>query len=353
MSVNIDRRSFIAACGLASASLLLGGCADSSDNETGGSGGQAADGQAGTGAATGSDGADVASPAGKLTVGSLATEDILPLWVAADQDLYADSGVDVEVVVFQSATELIAGVASGAVDMAMTDIMVAASMFAGGVDVRVQWITLGASADQGRFGIMVGPQSSVIELSELAGVPIGVGSNTILEYVMDKLMEAAGVPEDQIVVEELQKLPVRYQAMASGEVEAAALPGTLLALGEASGCKLVADDTTGENLSTSVMVVRSELLEDDARAAQIEALKAVWDNGAELVNADPEKFRGVLVANANLPEQIAETYPISTYPLVQLPTSAMVDPVLAWMDQKGYLTKPLSYDETTGAFSAE
>jgi len=30
----------------------------------------------------------------------------------------------------------------------------------------------------------------------------------------------------------------------------------------------------------------------------------------------------------------------------------MVNPVLEWMQQKGYLTKPLSYDEKTGTFSA-
>ena len=184
-------------------------------------------------------------------------------------------------------------------------------------------------------------------------VPIGVGSNTILEYVMDKLMEGAGIPDDQIVVEELQKLPVRYQAMMSGEVEAAALPGTLLALGEASNCKLVADDTKGDNLSQSVMVVRGEVLGNVATAQCLETLKGIWDDAAKMINDDPEAYREVLIENANLPVEIADTYPISTYPTVQLPTAAMVDPVLAWMDKKGYLTKPLTYDESTGVFSAK
>jgi len=284
-------------------------------------------------------------------VGTLATEDLLPLWVAQAEGLLGDN-VNVEIVPFQAATELIAGVASGEVDLAMTDIMVTASMFASGVDVQMQWVTLGTEADQGRFGIMVGPNSSVKSLTDLAGVPIGVGSNTILEYVMDKLMESAGVTDDKIVVEELQKLPVRYQAMASGDVAAAALPGTLLALGEANGCKLVADDTTGENLSQSVMIVRAPLLSDSACVQQIEALEDVWDTAAKMVNENPEKYRKVLVESANLPAEIADTYPISKYPLVQLPTAAMVNPVLEWMQQKGYLTKPLSYDEKTGTFSA-
>ena len=52
-----------------------------------------------------------------------------------------------------------------------------------------------------------------------------------------------------------------------------------------------------------------------------------------MINDDPEAYREVLIENANLPVEIADTYPISTYPTVQLPTAAMVDPVLAWMEK--------------------
>ena len=223
MAKNMSRRAFLSTGGLASL-VLLAGC----------SGGTASSGSAASSSAASSSSGQVMDGDGmiqeRLLVGTLATEDILPLWVAQSEGLFDKANVSVEVVTFQSATELIAGVASGAVNMAMTDIMVTASMFASGIDVQMQWVTLGATADQGRFGIMVGPNSTVTKLEDLAGVPIGVGSNTILEYVMDKLMEGAGIPDDQIVVEELQKLPVRYQAMMSGEVEAAALPGMCAAL---------------------------------------------------------------------------------------------------------------------------
>ncbi len=298
-----------------------------------------------------SDGGASSAPS-KVMVGTLATEDILPLWVAQQEDLAADK-VEFEVVAFQSATELIAGISSGAVNVAMTDPMVSAGVFASGTGLELAWVTLGETAKQGRFGIMTGPNTGITSLSELAGVPVGVGSNTILEYVMDKLMECAGIPEDQVKVEELQKLPVRFQSMMSGDVKAAALPGALLALGEASGCVCLADDTEGDNISQSVMAVRSDFVSAESGAMALAALQDVWDGGAALVNRDPEKYRSLLVANANLPESVARTYPISEYPIAKKPTGAMVDPVLAWMMKKGYLTSPLSYDENTGKFSKE
>lgn len=341
----MNRRAFLGIAG-AAGMVLLGGCSG------GGSASSAAPSAEAPSASASSVAAESAASTGTtLTIGTLATEDLLPLWVAEAESLYSKHGVNADIVVFQSATELISGVSAGEVDLAMTDIMVTASIFASGTDVQMQWVTLGTSADQGRFGIMAGPNSEIDSLDQLAGVPIGVGSNTILEYVMDKLLEGAGVTGDQIVVEELQKLPVRFQAMAAGDVAAAALPGTLLALGEASGCKLIADDTKGENLSQSVMIVRSELLGDEASIQAIQNLEDVWDEAVALVNANPESYRAVLVKSANLPDEIADTYPISSYPTVQLPTAQMVDPVLKWMGEKGYLTKNLSYDEATGTFS--
>ncbi len=344
MAKVLNRRNFLALGGVGALSCLplLSAC---SSNASFGAASPAASSAAGASAAT--DGART------IKVGTLPTEDLLPYWVAGEEGLFEAHGLNVEVVPFQAATELIAGVSSGEVDLAMTDIMVTASMVAGGTDVSMKWVTLGATPDQGRFGIMAGPNSSVKSIDKLAGVPIGVGSNTILEYVMDKLLEAAGITEDQIVVEELQKLPVRFQAMMANEVQAAALPGSLLALGEAQGCTLIADDTQGENLSQSVMIVQNSLLEGEGGEALLQELQAVWNEAVDLVNANPENYRSVLIANANLSEEIADSYPICQYPAAQMPTADMVDPVLAWMEKKGYLSQQLSYDASTGGFTVK
>lgn len=327
----------------AASAMALAGC---------GSGNAAGSGQtaSASGSSQGAGSSSGSQAAAKVTVGTLATEDILPLWVALEEGYAADAGVDLNVVTFQSATELIAGVASGDVNMAMTDPMVSASLFASGTDVLLQWVTLGETAAQGRFGIQTAGNSGITSLSELAGVPIGVGSNTILEYVMDALMAEAGVPADKVLVEELQKLPVRFQAMVSGEVKAAALPGSLLALGESQGCVTLADDTQGDNISQSVMIVRRDFLEAKSGEEAVAAVRNLWDKAASAINAGPESYRSLLVEKASLPEEVADTYPISEYPSAKLPTADMVEPVLEWMRTKGYLEKEVSYSESDGSF---
>lgn len=291
-----------------------------------------------------------AAETAKVTIGTLATEDILPMWVAEDEGLFAEAGIDATVQTFQSATELIAAVNAGEVDYAMTDPMVTASIYASGTDVQIEWVTLGTTAAQGRFGIMTA-DSSIKSLKDLAGVEIGVGSNTILEYVMDRLMEDAGVSDDQIKVSELQKLPVRYQAMASGQVKAAALPASLLALGESAGYTVVADDTQGDNISQSVMIARSEVVQGESGEATLSALKSVWDKAAQEINVAPANYRSLLASKANLSDELATSYELSEYPACQLPTQEQVDDVLSWMKKKGYLADGVAYDAANGTFS--
>ena len=335
-SSSLSRRAFLAAAGAGSLAAVLGltGCAQGS-----------------SGSSSSASSAASAAALKSVVIGTLATEDILPMWVAESEGAFKDAGIEAGVTVFQSATELIAGVSSGSVNLAMTDPMVAASIFASGTDIQMPWVTLGATAAQGRFGIQTGPNSGVTSLTDLAGQGIGVGSNTILEYVMDKLMERAGVADADIVTTELQKLPVRYQAMMSGEVKAAALPGSLLALGEASGATTLADDTTGENISQSVMIVRTDWLDSEGGQATLEAVEGVWNACAKKINANPESYRALLVEKANLNDAVAQTYPVSEYPLCALPTNDMVDPILEWMLGKGYLTKSIVYTGSTGKFS--
>jgi NitT/TauT family transport system substrate-binding protein len=334
--------------------VLLGTATLLAACDPGGGGQGVADGQNGQNGQnvqSGSGGAGPgASAGGRLVVGTMVTEDFLPMWVAEQQGIFEQQGIAVKLLGFQSAQELTTALAAGEVDMAMTDPMVAATLCAGGTEVLMEWVTLGETAKQGRFGIMASPQSGVTRLEDLAGRPIGVGSNTILEYVMDSLMAEAGVAAEQVKKEEIKKIPVRYEMMANNQVAAAALPASLLSLGEQSGMVLVADDTKGQNLSQSVMVVRREFAQDAGGRQAVDKLRTCWDKAAALVNASPDAYRALLVQKASLPEAIAESYPVSDYPLAKRPTNDMVDPILIWMLDKGYLEKPLRYDASNGAF---
>jgi NitT/TauT family transport system substrate-binding protein len=286
------------------------------------------------------------SPA-KVRIGTLTTEDALPLWVAERDGLFKKAGLDVAITVFQSAQERDAALTAGAIDGFMGDMIAAAALRAGGVPVKVTTIMLGATSAEGRFGIVVAPGSKITTLEGLKGVPVGTSSGTIQEYVLDGLMGQVGIPLDQVVKEEVKKVPVRFELLMTGKLKAAALPEPFLSLAEKQGAVLVADDTEGANLSQTVLVFSEKFLGESAGAAAVETLLGVWDEAAAIVNKDPGSFRALLVEKARIPKPLESTYAVNTYPMHQLPTTEQVTDVLEWMKGAGLLTKPLTYADLT------
>lgn len=284
-----------------------------------------------------------------IKIGTLATEDSLPLWVAEQEGYFKDAGLpDVEIVVFQAAQERDAALVSGAIDGFMGDMIAAANLEAGGIPVSILTVMLGADQSQGRFGVVVPPKSTVTTLSALADTPVGTSSATIQEYVLDGLMTEAGVAADKVKIEEVKKVPVRFELLMQGKLKAAALPEPFLSLAEQGGARLVGDDTKAKaNLSQTVLLVTDEYLRAEGGVAAAEAVIQAWDRAAEEINAAPDDYRPLLAEKARLPESLATTYRLSTYPQHILPTKAEVDAITKWMRDKGYLEKDVSYTDLT------
>jgi NitT/TauT family transport system substrate-binding protein len=288
-----------------------------------------------------------------LKIGTLATEDSLPLWVAEQRGYFATQGLsDVEIVLFQSAQERDTAFASGAIDAFMGDIIAAANLEAGGQPTSIGTIMLGADQSQGRFGVVAAPKSGVKSLTELANIPVGTSSATIQEYVLDGLMSEAGVPTSSVKVEEVKKVPVRFELLMAGKLKAAALPEPFLTLAEQGGAPLVASDTSATaNLSQTVLVFSDKYLGKPGGAeAEVAALKA-WDIAVNDINKAPESVLALLVEKSRLPESLKGAYKVNTYPKAQLPTQAQVEAVLTWMKDKGYLKGDVTYQDLVSGSS--
>lgn len=282
-----------------------------------------------------------------IRIGTLPTEDSLPLWVAERDGLFTKAGLSVTITSFQSAQERDAALAAGAIDGFMGDMIAASLLRAGGVPVKVTTVMLGATAKEGRFGIAVKPGSKVTDLKGLANVPVGTSSATIQEFVLDELMAAAGVPAASVKKEEVKAVPVRFDLLMSGKLAAAALPEPFLSLAAKTGAKIVADDTTGANISQTVLVFSEKYLGDATNASAVKKLLGVWDTAVGTINAAPDSFRTLLVDKARLPAPLKDSYAVNTYPTAQLPTAEEVKRVTDWMTGKGLLKVPVTYADLT------
>ncbi len=317
----------------------------------------------------------------EVKIGTMPTEDMLPGWVAEKNGYFNECGVEVTIESFDSAQSLTAAIASGQVDMAMTDIMRTVRLCETGTPVISEWVTLGAVASEGRFGVLAfadapydDMQGLVEYLKQNPDAPgVGVAANTVPEYVLDSLAAPYLDEGEFIRTEEVASLPDRYGLVASGNLNGAALPNSLLELGSASGLKIVGDDTSGNNISMSVMVAREQFAKENAEI--INSVAKAWDMAVDDINAivansnddanqdtqtsESQKMADLtdlLIEHANINSSIAESYSISIYPhassdgeLVH-PDGTDVDAQLAWMRTKDYGAKNIVYSPESGAF---
>jgi len=280
---------------------------------------------------------DATAPAATLRIGTLQTDDLLPAWVAEAQGFFTGAGLTVTIETFQSAQEQIAAVTAGQIDAIMTDMVVGLQLTAAGTPMKFVTAMQGAPA-----GVVAGADTGITTAAQLAGVETGCASPTILEYIYDRALQEAGVPDDQIVTTEIKKLPVRLQMLLSGQVKAAVLPWTLFQLAVSQGAVPVVGIEQSGPYTSTVLAFRQEWLGQPGADIALSGVLAAWDKAVSVINDDPDAQRELLASKANLPAPLDTMYPVRQYPTSGQPPAEQVQSVIDWMTAKGYLTVPVT-----------
>lgn len=279
-----------------------------------------------------------------LKIGQIPTIDGLPFWVAQSKDYYRQQGVEVELVRFKSATERDAALASGQIDGTLTDIMGAVTLHDNGTPVQITSINLGATIEEGPFAIISAPGSGITKAEQLKDVEIAIATNTIIHYVTEKLLLENGFAPEEIKTISIPQIPLRFENLINGTIKAATLPEPLLSLAVAKGGTVVLNDAEAKrNYSQSVIVFREDAVREKADA--IKRFFVAYNMAVIDIKEDPEAYKELLATEANLPPEIKDSWKVITFSPAQAPGRAEVEDVVDWLLEKGFISKPVSYEE--------
>ena len=283
------------------------------------------------------------SASAKLKIGSLPIEDNLAILVAEQNGYFAEENLEVELIPFQSPVESQSAFQSGELDGMVTDMLIAAMLKGSGEKLKVTSLTLGATPEEGRFAIVAAPNSSIASVADLKGKSIGISSNSIIEYVTDGLLMDAGIDPQEVEKIVVAKIPVRLEMLLNNQIDAITVPDPHITYTVAQGAKIVAEDTEGRNLSQAVIIMTEKAL-SEKKDALVSFYKA-YAKAVQELNKQPEKYKDLLVKNANIPPSIADEYQIQHYPEPQLPAAKEVEDVFAWLKQKDLLKTEVTYED--------
>jgi len=273
-----------------------------------------------------------------LRVGIMPDADSLPFMFARDNGFFEMEKVQVELIVFSSPVERDAAIQADRLDGAVSDLLSAAFLRAGGYDFKVTSLT------DGRYGIAASAQSGVKTLAGLRGKRVGLSANTIIQYTVDAQLESAGVSMSEYEAVAIPRMPLRLEMLLGGMIEAASLPEPLLPAAAAKGAVLLSTtDTSG--IDAGVMLFSKKTL--DTRLDSVKAFYRAYYRAALQINSNPDTYRDYLVEQADFPAAIKDAYRFVTYRKPSLPDDSQIRNVLNWLKIRKLLDVDLSYTELT------
>ena len=178
--------------------------------------------------------------------------------------------------------------------------------------------------------IMVRAESKVQSLKDLAGAEIAVTWHAGTFYSTIEVMEAAGVPFEQIKMVHAND---RLDALLSGKTEAAALMEPLVSRAASAGCRKIAD------LKWRGGIVAADDVDDETAAKLTRAL----NNAVDWLRDNEGRQREELLRDLK-PEQRA-TGLLPELLGVQKYKPAEFDEKVDWMVERGFLDKKLAYED--------
>lgn len=276
-----------------------------------------------------------------LQIGVLPTRGALPLYVAQEKGYFADEGLDVKLIDFQSPAEKDAAFQAQEIDAMFSDLVAAALLRGRGEGIKVVALISGGEADEGRVAIVAAPQSGVQELAQLSGKTVALSPNTIMDFVTDELLARHGIAPEEIERVPVGKIHLRLAVLLEGKVAAATLPEPQITYAERAGGKVLVDDTD-ESRTFLVLAARQEICQ--ANPESVHKMVKAYNRAVEEINRDPTAFRETLIRVGKFPKEAESTAKVTRYAHRRVPDEKQVARVIAWLQKKGTLADAFSYD---------
>ncbi|MFH0994012.1 MAG: MetQ/NlpA family ABC transporter substrate-binding protein [Pseudomonadota bacterium] len=282
----------------------------------------------------------ISSSGEKLGFGILPVVDVLPLLVGQEKGLFEKEGIDLELISFQSALERDAALQAGRLDGYFGDILNTVLLVQSGEQLKIIATAFHTHPQHRMFGIAVAPGSGISDPAGIKGKEVAISSATVIEYLLDKLLDTRSMSPKDVTKQEIKKIPIRLQMLLSGQVTAALLPEPLLTLAETHGAGVILDD---RNLDTALTVLAVNLKSRPAISALVPKFLKAYDAAVDMINENPALFKELLITKTQFPMAVKDKYPVPVFPARARPAEADVQAVQDWLLKNGLIKIRIPY----------
>lgn len=278
-----------------------------------------------------------------LKVALLPIMQTLPFYIAEQNGYFADQDIQVELVPVKSPIERDALMQADEVDGMLTDLPGVGVFNRDEPQVKIISLAHKAYPNSPQFRLLAAPNSEIENVSDLAGVKIGISQNTVIEYITDRMLEGSGLSADQIAIEEITAIPVRFEQLMSGKIQAATLPDPLAQGAIAGGAKLIVDDGDFTEYSQSVLVFGTDAIA--GKANTLKKFVTAWNKAVAELNANPDAYQDLLIEKGRVPESIQGSFTMPPFPANEITSEEEWADIVTWLLEKDLISREIPHQD--------
>lgn len=272
-----------------------------------------------------------------ITIGVMPDVESIPFILAEKNGYFDEEGVKVKLVHFKSAKDRDSALQGGQLDGVVTDVLAVAFANEGGIPLKM------VSRNDGNISLLAGKNTGIKSIADLRGRSIGLSTNTIMEYTLDRMLEAGGINPSKVKKIAIPPIPARFEMLESGKIDAAIMPEPFASLAVKNGARVLNSTDLMGNKAGAIAFTAEVLAKNPE---EIRAVMKAYNRAVGFIKSQSaENYMDFVVQKQDFPAEVKNTLQLPDYKKAVLPEPRIVEDVLKWMKERKLINKDYEYKD--------
>ena len=243
----------------------------------------------------------------KVTIGYLPSDHDSALFVADQQGLYKEKGIETELVQFNNGGDLMTAMASGKVDVGYVGISPVLSSVEKGVPVKI----ISAAQNEGS-GVIVSSNSGINSAADLNGKNVATPGEASIQYVLLNIL----LKNNGLSIDKVNSSAMKTPSIKSNTLDAGVTFQPFVSSSEADGNKVLMNSSQiSPNHPCCVVVASQDLI--DKNPDLVKNITAIHENATNYINENVQNNASSVVKL--LPKDIVSNEDVEAKSLASFP----------------------------------
>lgn len=270
-----------------------------------------------------------------IRLGMMSSSDVIPFALINENKLSDKYGFTLDLQVFTSSKDRDAAFQAGEIDGVLTDYVGVCMYRNAGFDVKMTGIT------DGDYLLVAGKDTGITDISQIKGKSIAISQNTLIEYVLDRILGKNGMQPSDVKKEIVPRIPDRLELLRNKKIDLGLLPEPFATLALDDGAaQLGSANTIG--LYPAVSAFSRKALDEKNQA--IRNLYKAYQEAVDYMNrTDLSKYESTVIKAVGYPDEMNGKIKLKPFRKSELPPEADVKDAVRWASEKELCKADLSY----------